>query len=138
MPARRTALVLISLLVPRFARRTANGERQRPQPLLRDLDLTLQALSVLSRLDPAEGLVEASERVRLALEEREVDGILGAHLRVVADVTDLAASAGAPIALSTLHVLEYLAPAGFQQPPQFCPSLGGHVVSVSCGSMPDR
>jgi hypothetical protein len=137
MPARRTPLVLIGLLVPRFARRAANGEWQCTQPLLRDLDVTLQALSVLARFDPAEGLVEAAERFRLALEEREVDGILGAHLRVVADVPHLAASAGAAVALSTLHVLEYLAPAGFQQPPQFCPSLGGHVVSASCGSMPD-
>ena len=89
--------MLIGLLVPRFARRTANGERQRAQPLLRDLDVTLHALSVLARLDPAEGLVETAERVRLTLEEREVDGILGAHLRVVADVTHLACSAGAPI-----------------------------------------
>ena len=137
MPARGTALVLIALFVPRFARRTANGERQRAQPLLRDLDVTLQAQSVLARLDPAEGLVEAAERFRLALEEREVDGILGAHLRVVADVTHLAGSAGAPVAPATLHVLEDLAPAGFQQPPQFRPSLGGHVVSVSSGSMRD-
>jgi hypothetical protein len=131
MSARGTALVVIVLLVPRFARRAANGERQRPEPLFRDLDVTLQALPVLARVDPAQRLVEAAERFRFALEEGEIDGILGASLRVVADVTHLARPAGAPVSLSTLHVLEYLAPAILQQPPQFRASLGGHVVSIS-------
>src|ERR1700736_5103608 len=86
MPARGTVLSLIVLLVPRFARRATNGERLGPQPLLRDLDVTRQALPVLARLDPAECLVQAAERFRFALEESEVDGILGARLRVVDDV----------------------------------------------------
>jgi len=132
MAARGTAVMLSVVLVQRFARGATNGERQRTQPLLRDLDVTLQALPVVARIDPADGFVQPAQRVSLALEERKVHGVAGARLRVVADVTHLTRPAGAPIAHSALHVLKHLAPAVVQQALQFCASCGGH-ISTACG-----
>ncbi len=78
--------------------------------------------------DPAKCRVDAAECLRRPLEEREVDGCLAAGLGVIADVTHLGRSAGAPDTLPALHILVDLMPAVLQELREFCPSHVGHVV----------
>ena len=77
--------------------------------------MTIQAVSILARLDPAKCRVDAAERLRRPLEEREVDGCLAAGLGVIADVTHLGRSAGAPDTLPALHILVDLMPAVLEE-----------------------
>src|ERR1700730_15197885 len=124
------------LLVQRLAPGATNGKGQRPEPLFRDLDVAHQTVSILARLDPADGLVEAAERFGLALEEREVDVLLGSRLGDLADITHLGRSASAAVAHAALHLQVYLAATVFQQPPQLRASHVGHVSLLryaACG-----
>ena len=128
VPTRGTARPCRVILVPLLAGGAADGEWQRAQPLFCNLDVTVQAVSILARLDPAKCLVDAAECLRRPLEEREVDGRLAAGLGVIADITHLGRSAGAPDTLPALHVLVDLMPAVLQELREFCPSHAGHLV----------
>jgi hypothetical protein len=129
--ARAPVLALSVLLVPLLALCTPNGEGECPQPRLWYLDVALQTDAVLSRVDPDQRFVDALERFRLALQERQLDTILDRSVGCLDIVTNFGGPADAPLPLATLHVLADLAPAFCEQLAKFHSSHFCH-RSASC------
>src|SRR5207237_9852677 len=82
--AREHALALLGGLARLFAVLAANRERQRTQPRLGDFVAALEAVAVGPFLQTTERLVDLVERLRLHLDERELDVFLDVDLGALA------------------------------------------------------
>jgi hypothetical protein len=74
---------------------------------------------MLPGVDPPQRLVDAAERLRPPLKQREVERLLATRFRVITEVTHFGQSAGAHDTPSTLQIVTYLTPAVLQELPQF-------------------
>ena len=123
-PRGELTLALLGDLARLFAVLAADRERQRPQPLLGDFLAALEAVAVVALLEPRERVVDLVERLRLHLDERELDVFLdvgfGALDRVehlvqlaapgalFADVAHLALDLGLNLATALVeHLLQF-------------------------------
>src|SRR6476661_222558 len=94
---------LLALLAP-------HRERQGAQPLLSDFVAALEAIAVVALLQARERVVDLVQRLRLHLDQRELDLVLDVGLGALDGVEHLVLLAGAPAALGaniahlTLHL----------------------------------
>ena len=107
------ALALLGRFPRLFAILAANRERQRPQPRLGDFLAALEAVAVGAFVQPPERLVDLVERLRLHLDEGELDVFLDVDFGALALVEHLAvlAAVGPHVANPALHLVHQLAAA---------------------------
>src|SRR5436309_16108337 len=89
-PARERPLTLLGRLTRLFAILAADRERQRTQSRVGDFVAALETVAVGPLIQPTEGLVDLVERLRLHLDQRELDVFLDVDLRALALVEHLA------------------------------------------------
>src|SRR5438034_3423999 len=102
---RQLALALFGDLPGLFTVLAAHGEGERAQPLLGDLFAAVEAVAVVALLEPPQRVVDLVERLRLHLDERELDVLLNVGLGALHGVEHFVELA-APGALSS-HVAHF-------------------------------
>jgi hypothetical protein len=113
------SLAALLLLAAFFARLATHREGQRSQSPLGNLALALETGPVLAPVQTNERFVDASQRRRSHLEQREIDASLGVGVGVFEVVSHLIGS-GAPVANTALNLVLQLVPALGQHLSQVC------------------
>src|SRR5258706_1032224 len=88
-PGRELTLALLGDLAGLLAVLAANRERQRAEPLLGDLFTAFEAVAVVALLEPQQRVVDLVQRLRLHLDQRELDVVLDVGFRALDRVEDL-------------------------------------------------
>src|SRR2546423_674396 len=125
------ALALLRVLARFLAILAAHREGQRAQTLLRDFLAAVEAVTVVPVLEPRKGVVDFIERLRLHLDERELDVFLNVGLGALDGVehfVELAAPRAlfADAAHLALHLSLNLAPTVVEHLLQFDIARLGH------------
>ena len=102
----------------------ADREGQRPEPLLGDLFAALEAVAVVALFEPRQRVVDLVQRLRLHLDQRELDVVLDVGFRALDRVEHLVQLAapgalGAHVAHLTLHFGLDFTTTVFEHPLQF-------------------
>jgi hypothetical protein len=93
----------------RFTMVTADRERQRAQPDLRDVAATLSAAAVMASVQACEGLIDSSHRGGPHLEQGELQIILDVGVGAVERVTDVSGAGSPALADAEVHLVLPLA-----------------------------
>jgi hypothetical protein len=88
-----------------FARLATHRERQRTESSLRDLALAFDTGPVLARVEPAQRLVDAAQRLGLDLEQGDIDVALDIRVGHFEVITHIGEAVGAPVADAILDLI---------------------------------
>src|SRR5688500_8536299 len=131
-------LALLHVLARLLAVLAADRERQRPQAPLRDLLAALEAVAERPFLEAVKRLFDLVQRLRLHLDERELDIVLNIGFRALGGVEDtlirIVRSLGADVADLALDLVHDLAAPLLEDPLEFGVPIPVHLSARSLGS----